>query len=181
MLSVTSIINNQAVEIRMSGTGDVYSLHQYLQALSQETKRRFGPHSFELKEIAEILNLPDEYSGFVAAEKESGKIIAYSITKRGFLEHDRPRLEQYGLKLHPTNDATYAPSVADEWQSRGLGNQLYHYMVSGLTTQGVKRIILWGGVQCDNHKAVNYYRKLGFTVVGQFEYYGLNYDMIKEI
>lgn len=43
---------------------------------------------------------------------------------------------------------------------------------------GTKRIILWGGVQAGNEKAVSYYLKHGFRTVGQFEHNGNNYDMI---
>jgi GNAT superfamily N-acetyltransferase len=156
-------------------------LHEYLLGLSEETKRRFGPHPFDKEALVELFSHTEKYSGYVATETETLKIIAYSIIKRGFLDHDRPRLESYGLNLDPATDATFAPSVADEWQGLGVGTQLFQFMIHGLQAEGVKRIILWGGVQCDNLKAMCYYRKLGFTILGQFDYYGQNYDMMKEI
>ena len=43
---------------------------------------------------------------------------------------------------------------------------------------GFRRTGLWGGVQCNNEKAVNFYLKHGFRILGQFEYNGWNYDMV---
>lgn len=160
---------------------DLDSLHEYLEGLSAETKSRFGPHSFDKETLDELFSHPGKYSGYVAVETGYLKIIAYSVIKKGFLEHDRPRLESYGLRLNPLSDATFAPSVSDKWQSLGVGTQLFNFMIPCLEAEGVKRIILWGGVQCENLKAVNYYRKLGFNILGQFEYYGQNFDMMKEV
>jgi diamine N-acetyltransferase len=178
---ITIQVNQRTLEIRRLCSRDLDSLYNYLLGLSDETKSKFGPHSFDKETLAEIFRDTETYSGYVAVETETLKIIAYSIIKRGFLEHDRPRLENYGLKLDPFTDATFAPSVADEWQGFGVGKQLFGFIISGLKTEGVKRMILWGGVQCTNRKAVNYYSKLNFRILGQFEYFGQNYDMIKEI
>jgi len=167
--------------LRRLTPADLDNLHEYLLGLSVETKRRFGPHSFDREALVVLFSDPGQYSGHIAAETCTLTIIAYSVIKKGFLEHDRPRLENYGLNLDPFTDATFAPSVADEWQGLGVGTQLFQFMIPGLQAEGVKRIILWGGVQCDNLKAVHYYRKLGFTILGQFDYYGQNYDMMKEI
>ncbi|TAE53568.1 MAG: GNAT family N-acetyltransferase, partial [Bacteroidetes bacterium] len=46
---------------------------------------------------------------------------------------------------------------------------------------GKRRIILWAGVQGDNEKAKQFYRKQGFRTLGQFDFHGLNYDMVLEL
>ena len=175
----TTCLNDRTLHLRRLQTTDQDALYKYLMGLSDETRKRFGPHPFDKETIAAIISHPETYSGFVA--DVDGGIVAYSIIKKGFLEHDRPRLESYGLTLDPLADATFAPSVADGWQGLGLGSELFHYMIPILQSEGIKRIILWGGVQCSNHLAVSYYRKLGFSILGQFEYYGQNYDMSKDI
>ncbi len=175
------LINNHILILRKLDEADLNLLDEYLMGLSDETQRKFGPHPFDKEALAELFSHTEKYSGYVATETETLKIIAYSVIKKGFLDHDRPRLESYGLNLDPATDATFAPSVADEWQGLGVGTQLFKFMIPGLQADGVKRIILWGGVQCDNLKAMHYYRKLGFTILGQFDYYGQNYDMMKEI
>ncbi len=63
--------------------------------------------------------------GYIAVEENTGKIIAYAILKKGYLEHDRQRLDSYGLQTDHQTDCTYAPSVADDWQGRGIGTALF--------------------------------------------------------
>jgi ribosomal protein S18 acetylase RimI-like enzyme len=172
---------DQGPIFRILGSPDLDALHEYLTGLSEETRHRFGPHPFDRATLEGLYREQGSHTGYIAVEEESGRIIAYSVIKAGFLEHDRPRLNGYGLNPDAITDATFAPSVADDWQGRGLGPRLYEFMVADLKARGIGRLILWGGVQCSNLRAVNYYRKLGFTILGEFEYYGMNFDMIKEI
>ncbi|MEI8048278.1 MAG: GNAT family N-acetyltransferase [Bacteroidota bacterium] len=162
-------------------SADFDKLSGYLYKLSAETAKRFGPHGFDVNSIADLFRKPDNCLGYIALDNETTEIIAYSIVKQGFLEYDSPRLRSYGLILDSKTDCTFAPSVADAWQSLGVGNHLFHFVRSSLESIGIKRIILWGGVQSDNHKAVGFYRKNGFATLGEFEYNGYNFDMILEI
>ena len=99
----------------------------------------------------------------------------------GFLEQDAARLQSYGLTLNHETDCTYAPSVTDRWQSLGIGNGLFQYILSELHLTPVKRIILWGGVQASNETAISFYRKKGFRILGTFDYNGGNYDMVMDL
>ncbi len=166
---------------RILTSEDLDSLHSYLTGLSEATRHRFGPHPFDNETIRSLFCDSGSYIGYIAVDEENGRIIAYSVIKTGILEHDRFRLEGYGLALDPVTDATYAPSVADDWQGRGIGPQLYEYMVDDLIARGIRRIILWGGVQCGNDRAVSFYRRLGFNILGEFEYYGMNFDMVRTL
>jgi ribosomal protein S18 acetylase RimI-like enzyme len=38
-----------------------------------------------------------------------------------------------------------------------------------------------GGVQSDNENAINFYTKAGFKMLGSFEHFGTNYDMMLTI
>lgn len=153
-------------------------LSHYLQNLGPDTINRFGPHGFDKQSISGLYQNSDLYSGYIAQHTETDEIIAYSIIKTGYLEHDSYRLQSYGLTLDAKTDCTFAPSVADQWQSQGVGNSLFHFMMPNLKAKGFRRIILWGGVQSSNWKAVNYYLKNGFIKLGQFEHNGMNDDMI---
>ena len=172
--------NNRQVFLRRLNSNDLDNLVDYLQNLSPETKKRFGPHKFDRQSIIEFYDFNSNL-GYVAQNLDTSKIIAYSIIKIGYLEHDSIRLQSYGIKLDNITDCTFAPSVADLWQSCGIGNCLFHFILSELMTTKVQRIILWGGVQIDNEIAVNYYKKNGFKILGQFAYNGDNYDMIYDI
>ncbi len=172
--------NHRQVLLQRLTPDDYGKLVEYLQQLGPDTLKRFGPHAFGMQAVLECFQNP-ENSAYVALDAETFRIIAYSIIKTGYLEHDRERLQSYGLVLDKLTDCTFAPSVADSWQSMGIGNSLFGFVLLELKARGIQRIILWGGVQCDNEKAVNYYRRNGFTTLGQFVYNGLNYDMILDI
>jgi len=156
-------------------------LTEYLQRLSTETKSKFGPHPFDKESVLKFYENENLHAGYIASEVETQKIIAYAIIKPGYLEHDSFRLQAYGLKLSAVTDCTFAPSVADAWQSQGVGESLFRFILKALHSTEIKRIILWGGVQSTNEKAVNFYKKHGFRKLGEFEYNGPNYDMIMEI
>lgn len=174
-------IKETQVEFRRLVPHDFGGLYDYLQNLSAESKRRFGPHSFERQDIADFYHHSEEHLGYVAIDSATRKIVAYAIVKIGYFEHDRFRLEGYGLKLDSATDCNYAPSVADAWQGCGLGNAMFQQIKSDLSAKGIKRIILWGGVQRDNPKAIRFYHKNGFKTLGTFAYHGWNEDMILEI
>jgi diamine N-acetyltransferase len=173
--------NNNQVLLSKLTVYDFDHLVNYLDGLSAETKNRFGPHPFDLLSIKFFYELHNHNTGYIARDVLTQEIIAYSIVKSGYLAHDSARLQSYGLQLSHQTDCTFAPSVADKWQSLGIGNSLYEYINIELQSSGIKRIILWGGVQSNNEKAVRFYKKHGFRVLGEFEYNGLNYDMIKDI
>lgn len=169
--------NNKNIRIGQYCSDDLDKLHHYLQNLGEATRKRFGPHPFDRTSLLDFHASP-EHTGYIATEYETGKIIAYAIIKDGMLHHDIPRLQSYGLQPDAIGDCTFAPSVADDWQSCGIGDGVFRFILADLSEKKRKRIILWGGVQADNRKAVNYYLKNGFKTLGQFEYNGSNYDMI---
>jgi len=156
-------------------------LYTYLQHLSPETRKRFGPHGFDRPTVESFYAENDTHSGYVAEDTENGEIIAYAILKTGYLWHDLQRLRSYGFTPDSLTDGTFAPSVADQWQSQGIGNGLFEFILSDAKAKGINRIILWGGVQSDNVKAVNFYLKNGFITLGEFEYFGMNSDMVLQI
>jgi len=173
--------NGRQVLLRKLTLADVDKLTYYFQCLGPDTLKRYGPHKFDKDSITEIYQNPGDHTAYIAVDLETSEIIAYSVIKKGFLEHDGYRLQSYGQTADSTTDCTFAPSVADQWQSLGVGNSLFRFLLSDLIANGLKRIILWGGVQADNNKAINYYLKNGFRTLGQFEHNGQNFDMILEI
>ena len=169
--------NNKQVELRKLCKSDLEDLFIYLQNLSEETRKRFGPHKFDIASIREFYD-DETIAGFIAIDPGTQEIVAYAIIKTGFLEPDSARLQSYGLRLDKQSDCTFAPSVADQWQSCGIGSLMFGYICSNWHQGGITRIILWGGVQSDNEKALKYYLNHGFRTLGQFEHNGNNYDMI---
>jgi hypothetical protein len=148
------------LQISRLSPDDYFNLHNYLEQLSIETRKRFGPHRFDLPSIIEQYEDPDKYLGYIAIDNSTGNVAAYSIVKKGILEHDRGRLQSYGLILNAKTDFTFAPSVADDWQCMGVGQFVFQFICSELKKLGATRIIPWGGVQCDNVRAVNYCKRM---------------------
>jgi GNAT superfamily N-acetyltransferase len=178
---IVQIKNNKQILLRNVTKADFDNLFTYLQLLSDITKNRFGPHKFDKQTIADLFS-NNNHRGFIAFDMSSNRIVAYAIIKLGYLEHDADRLQSYGLQLNHETDCTFAPSVADDWQSSGLGNQLFQFILSELKSKTkVNRMILWGGVQTTNQKAVNYYLRNGFKILGTFHYNVDNYDMVLDI
>jgi diamine N-acetyltransferase len=172
--------NKQPVLLRRLTSNDLDGLCRYLHALSPETKNRFGPHQFDEKLVAEFY-ADGNVIGYIAIDRATITIVAYAVIKPGYLEHDKDRLQSYGLQLNDKTDCTFAPSVADDWQGLGIGNSLFHFILSDLKTTSINRIILWGGVQADNDTAMHYYKRNGFVTLGQFFHNGNNYDIVYDI
>lgn len=172
---------NKTIHIRKLQTTDLENLSHYLQNLSEESKKRFGPHPFDLPSIIEFYKEPNIHQAYIAKTINTKEIIAYSIIKLGILEADFQRYKSYGIELYKETDCEFAPSVADAWQSCGIGNGMFQFILEELKKTDIQRIVLWGGVQADNEKAVRYYLKHGFQKVGQFTHNGENFDMILEI
>lgn len=153
-------------------------LETYLCNLGHNTRSYFGPHAFDTASLIRFYEDPMNRA-YIATDEN--RIVAYAILRQGFLQHDAPRLSSYGLQLNPYTDASFAPSVADDWQGRGLGKELFYYILNDLSKVNVTRLILWGGVQTANQRAIWYYQQLGFRTLGYFEYHGWNADMVYEL
>jgi ribosomal protein S18 acetylase RimI-like enzyme len=160
---------------------DIENIEGYLNAFHPETKKRFHPHAYTSDAIRKYFKAPKEYIQYLAIEKQNGHIAAYFIVRHGWLDHETDRYNSYGLTGN-NHDYSLAPSVADIWQGKGLGKLFFEYVKTDLYKQHpCRRIFLWGGVQKDNKRAIGFYKQLGFKKIGQFEYKGINIDMVQTL
>lgn len=173
--------DGKEVTLRRVANTDSTALYDYLRKLSAETRSRFGPHPFDFDTVCTLCNYPlPDIVRHIAIDPLSQQIIAYMLIKEGMIEWDQQRYTEKNLHYNSPFTVTLAPSVADEWQSSGLGTLMYNAIENELRRHGFKTIILWGGVQASNTKAVNFYNKLGYQFIGSFWHDGKdNYDMIK--
>jgi diamine N-acetyltransferase len=172
---------NPAITCREFSPDDLDMLVHYLHHLSHETKSRFGPHAFDIQGLINFYTSNNTIHGFIAEDISCKEIIGYAVIKKGMLEHDRSRLMQYGYPELDSRCCTFAPSVTDKWQGKGVGKILFQYVVDYCRELQLDKIILWGGVQSTNGRAVNFYKLSGFVTLGTFEYYGSNLDMVLAI
>jgi len=173
--------DNRSVILRRLNNTDLDPLLTYLHHLGEETKKRFGPHPFDRQAVIDFYDTPHIHWGYVAASAHTHEIVAYAIIKHGYLEGDYHRYRSYGVELHASHTCAFAPSVADAWQSAGIGNQLFQYILADLQSRPIQQMVLWGGVQADNERAVNYYQRNHFKTYGRFTHNGDNLDMMREI
>ena len=178
---IVSIKNTKAVSFRRLNGTDYDKLTYYLFQLSPVTKKRFEPHPFDKAAVSHFYQANPYNQGYMAEDTSDGSIVAYAVIRQGYLEHDADRLRSFDFVPDHFTDVTYAPSVADHWQGLGIGYHLLQFIEGELKIMKRQRIILWGGVQKENEKAVQYYLKNGFITLGEFEYNGPNYDMVKTI
>ena len=180
------LTSGQRVYLRPLRGDQAAELGAYFTGLSQATRRVYGPHPFD-QETAD---------GFCAAldsahtlrmlawieEEEVERIVAYFVVELGVRAGDRRRYDALGLALHDATDCTLAPSVADAYQSQGLGSLMMQHLLGLLPRLGRQRMLLWGGVRADNPRAFYFYTKFGFRRVGDFEAGGTNnYDMVADL
>ena len=106
---------------------NIEKLCTYLQQLSAETVLKFKPHPFSKQQIEQFYSNP-LHIGFIAIDVDTCNIIGYAVIKIGYLNDDQQRLNSYGIGIHTSTDCTFAPSVADAWQSQGVGSKLFTYL-----------------------------------------------------
>ena len=176
-----SLQNKKTATIRQLNHHDREALYNYFQQLSAESRSRFGPHPFDHPTIDSIIDQPDStIQRYVVIDNLTGDIVAYMLIKQGMIEFDLPRYAARNQFFDTAITATFAPSVADLWQSTGLGSAMASFIESDLFDRGIKIIILWGGVQATNTKAVNFYKKLGYRYIATFWHDEKdNHDMLK--
>lgn len=175
--------NGRPVEVRLLESSDNEKLFEYFdQHFSKESRSRFGPHAFDKETIDAICQNPDEEIMRYVAIDEEKNIVAYMLIKQGMIEWDEKRYATRGQSYDHNTSVTFAPSVADAWQGSGVGSLMNNLIEEDLKRRGVKKIILWGGVQATNEKAVNFYKKLGYQYIASFWHDGKdNHDMVKSL
>jgi GNAT superfamily N-acetyltransferase len=176
------LTNSKNVSFRLLERHDQQRLYDYLNQLSLESRSRFGPHDFDNKTTIEICNDHCGDTIYFITEDAEKNIIAYMLLKKGMLDADRNRYDEYNIYFDESLTATYAPSVADEWQNAGVGTAMFQYILVYLKNNGYKNLVLWGGVQTLNQRAVHFYSKHHFKKAGSFWYQGKdNLDMFLEL
>jgi len=176
--------NNRSVTFQLLRSTDADRLfHYFSSSLSIESKSRYGPHPFDKVSVDGICaGLPGDTTRYIAID-DHNSIVAYMLIKKGMIESDRTRLLMKNIYYNKNTVCTFAPSVADAWQNTGLGSLLFDHIEKDiLKPASYTHIILWGGVQATNSRAVHFYEKKGFQHLGTFWHEGKeNYDMMKEL
>ncbi len=167
-----SLPSGEKAQLRPLMGNDAAILGEYLMGLSDRTRSFYCPHQFNQETAVQLCAAVNhaETLRLVATlgRQDRERIVGYFIVNFGVREGDRKRYHGLNIVLDDATDCTLAPSVADDFQNTGLGSLMMVHLKDVLKQCGRHRIVLWGGVQERNARAVHFYEKFGFEKVGEF-------------
>ena len=180
-----TLASGERVVLRPLNQKDSVILAGYFRSLSADTRKRFGPHPFT-KEQAEILCAAIDYGKVirllaVTDNDQEPEVVAYFILRLELNDDDEKRYGARGMDFDRSSVCSIAPSVADDYQDRGLGSAVMDKALALVRRLGQRQVILQGGVQAANSRAVHFYEKFGFRKVGSFSTVIESYDMIVDL
>ncbi len=181
MIEKIQLSSGEHIIVRTIEKSDAAALINYFSRFSDLTRKRFGPHPFDENTINTICqNLASDTCIRLGAFTGE-RCVAYCLLQPGILEHDAIRLQNYGLEISKFDYMTYAPSVDESYHGTGLAPAMFLQLEKKAISFNATHIILWGGVQQGNPRAVKFYEKMGFIKVGSFDANGGDDDMVKEL
>jgi len=169
--TVTSYLQSstgEAILFRPLAPEDDVALADFLQSLSPQTRRFSTYASYDLAAAQEMCDAINRYDKLRLVATNGEQIVALFEFSFGIVEADIQRYQGYGLSLDERTDCRFGPCLADAYQNQGLGSQLWACTVDIARRFGKQRIILWGGVLAANARAIHYYKKNGFHMLGTF-------------
>lgn len=175
------------VTIRPLVPADATALGSYFVGLSPETRSRFGPHPLDQPTAERLCAAIDTRTALRVVATTPGQagdaVIAYTILLLGVPEHELERYARRGVDLDRRLDCTVAPSVADSYQNIGLGSRCFQYVIGLARRLGRRRMVLLGGTQGTNERAIHFYARHGFQAAGSFEHPAgvINHDMLLDL
>ncbi|TPQ21317.1 GNAT family N-acetyltransferase [Streptomyces sporangiiformans] len=149
---------------------DAEPLAGFLGALSPESRRLSTFDGYDLVAAQELCDAIARYDKLrlVLEEGLSGRIVGLFEFSLALTPWDIARYHEAGIRLAVTTDCRFGPTLADDYQGRGVGTLAFPLITSAARRLGRTVIILWGGVRSDNPQAIRYYEKNGFQPVGPF-------------
>ena len=174
------LADGRSVVIKLLEPDVAGSLYTFLSQLSEETHRRFAPHAFDLSTIQSLANEAEpDCLRFVALDSASHNVVAYMLFDRSSLKWEIKRTATNGFTTDVDHAVRFAPVLADDWQGSGLAALMLGLIRDRLFKAGINTILLWGGVQASNEKAIRFYQKRGFVFAGRFWHEGVeSWDLL---
>ncbi len=160
--------SGRKVRFRKLARNDESLLFSYLQNLSDQSRGWFKPHKFDAETVHNVcVQLEKDSVLRMIAEPldSSPEFIVYFLLYLGLRPRTVENYASYGIDLHLNAGCELAPSISDACQNTGLGSLIMTEMIRVAEESGRKQIVLWGGVNAWNSRAVHFYKKFGFVTV----------------
>lgn len=175
---------NEKLLLRPLEHQDCDRLAKFLENLSPQTRKFYTCDSYDRKFAQELCDAINKYDKIrlVVTEQCQNSIVSLIVFSLDIPEGDLQRYREYGITL-TQSDIRFGPCIADAYQNRGLGSLLFQTVIEIARTLEKQRILLFGGVLVENKRAIRFYEKQGFKILGDYiDAEGGNcYDMILEI
>ncbi|MFE5615760.1 GNAT family N-acetyltransferase [Streptomyces sp. NPDC056543] len=158
------------VVLRPLTHADAERLAEFLDSLSSASRRFSTFDGYDLAAARELCDAIARYDKLrlVLEDVPSGRIVGLLELSLALTPTDIARYQDAGIRLAETTDCRFGPTLADDYQGRGVGTLAFPFVTEVARLLGRTRIILWGGVRADNPRAIRYYEKNGFRRAGSF-------------
>lgn len=118
------------------------------------------------QELCDAIGRYDKHRFVVLNAK--GDVVGLLEYSFGIPVDDINRYRKYNIELNEKTDCRWGPTLADEYQDKGVGSLLLPIVIRIAKQFGKSRIILFGGVLVNNSRAIHFYEKHSFKKVGEF-------------
>ncbi len=162
--------------LRKLGKDDAARLSSYFDGLSADSRRRFQPHPLT-SEFASSLCAEEGSATVRFVVENADRIVGYFILEPVVSAHEIERYSHFGIVLKSGQDYLFAPSVADDFQNKGIASLVMPHLVAYARQSGAKSLVLMGGTQATNVRAIAFYEKFGFKRFGGYQTDVFNHDM----
>jgi len=158
----------EELQLRPLRGSDASNFADFLRNLGPETRARFGPHPLDESTAHALCAAQPEaqIQRLVLCEKQA--IVGYFILDFTPTEAEQQRYQQAGIGLNFQLEPRFAPCIADHYQNQGLASLAMAELISYCQQQGLKSLVLMGGTQASNLRAIHFYKKAGFAEIGRF-------------
>jgi len=177
--TTATLANGLELAVRPLLKSDKVRFGEFLSSLSPATNLLYQPHPLNIQAahtICENLDYTAQLP-FIAVTR-AGYIVSYFLFDFTYSQHESVRYQTYGITLDPSLDCRFAPVVADKYQGQGVGKTVFKGLLPILKKLPLRSLILSGGTQEGNRQAINFYEKIGFRLMGEFDENNMrNYDM----
>ena len=147
---------------------DAPQLAKFLEGLSPRTRVFSTYPGYDLAAAQGLCNAINRYDKLRFVAMAGSHVVALLEFSLSITEANRQAYQGYGIELNERTDIRFGLCIADGWQDRGLGSDLMPYLIDVARRLGKQRMILWGGVLVENSRAIHFYEKIGFRLLGRF-------------
>lgn len=155
---------------------DAEALAGYFDGLSPASRARFQPHPLT-RQAALQLCAETGASTIRLVLRTANEIIGYFILEPRMSVHEAGRFATHGIALESMRDLLFAPSIADAYQNQGYGSMAMPHLIDLARRHRARSLVLMGGTQATNARAIAFYEKFGFERIGGYWTDVFNHDM----